>query len=153
MPISTHTHAASKRGLDQQKIFLEEGVNLGRVVIGHSGDTEDTDYLEELMKAGSYIGMDRFGIDPELSTERRVATIIKLCERGYAAQMVLSHDTSCYIDWFPEELIKQAVPNWHFRHIPDDVVPALKAGGVSEDQIRAMTVDNPRRIFDAQGGY
>ena len=153
VPISTHTHAASKRGLDQQKIFTEEGVDLGRVIIGHSGDTEDTEYLESLMKAGSFIGMDRFGIDTELTTEKRVATIVKLCQAGYVSQMVLSHDTSCYIDWFPAELIKHVVPRWHFLHISDDVVPALRSSGVTDDQIRSMTVDNPRRIFEAQGAY
>jgi phosphotriesterase-related protein len=66
---------------------------------------------------------------------------------------VLSHDTSCYIDWFPEEAIKQAMPRWHFLHISDEVVPALRASGVSDEQIRTMTFDNPRRIFEAQGGY
>jgi phosphotriesterase-related protein len=32
-------------GLDQQRIFREEGVDLSRVVIGHSGDTTDIEYL------------------------------------------------------------------------------------------------------------
>lgn len=153
VPISTHTHAASERGLDQQRVFREEGVDLSRVVIGHSGDSEDIAYLEKLIEAGSYIGMDRFGIDSILPMDKRVATIAKLCERGHAGKIVLSHDTSCYIDWFPEELLKQAAPRWHFLHIPDEVVPALRAAGVSDEQIRTMTVDNPRRIFEAQGGY
>ena len=153
VPISTHTHAATERGLEQQRIFKEEGVDLSRAVIGHSGDTEDIAYLEKLIAAGSYIGMDRFGIDSMLPTEKRVATIAKLCERGHADNIVLSHDTSCYIDWFPPELIKPAMPRWHFLHIPDDVVPALKAAGVSDDQLRTMTIDNPRRIFDVQGAY
>src|SRR5260370_30543350 len=47
VPISTHTHARRKRGLEQHRIFREEGVDLSRVVIGHSGDTTDLDYLEE----------------------------------------------------------------------------------------------------------
>ena len=41
VPISTHTHAASHRGRDQQRVFREEGVDLSRVVIGHCGDTTD----------------------------------------------------------------------------------------------------------------
>ena len=45
------------------------------------------------------------------------------------------------------------MPRWHFLHIPDDVVPALRAAGVSDAQVRAMTVDNPRRIFETQGAY
>jgi phosphotriesterase-related protein len=152
-PISTHTHAATERGLDQQRVFTEEGVDLSRVVIGHSGDTEDIAYLEKLMAAGSYIGMDRFGIDSYMPTDKRVAVIATLCERGHADKIVLSHDASCYIDWFPEEMPKQVMPRWHFLHISDEVVPALLAAGVSDDQIRAMTIDNPRRIFEAQGAY
>ena len=153
VPISTHTHVGTKRGLDQQKMFAEEGVDLGRVVIGHSGDSEDLDYLKELMKAGSYIGMDRFGVDVYLTTDKRVAVIAKLCEQGHAAQMVLSHDASCYFDWFPQEAMRQAVPNWHFKHISEDILPALRSSGVTDEQITQMTVDNPRKIFEAQGTY
>jgi len=82
VPISTHTHAVSRRGLEQQKIFREEGVDLTRVIIGHSGDTTDLDYLEELLAAGSYIGMDRFGIDTILGFEDRVNTVAALCARS-----------------------------------------------------------------------
>jgi len=45
------------------------------------------------------------------------------------------------------------VPDWHFNFISDQVIPALKQAGVSEEQIRAMTVENPRRIFERQGAY
>jgi len=82
VPISTHTHPASEVGLAQQDVFESEGVDLSRVVIGHSGDSEDTDYLRKLCDRGSYIGMDRFGIDIFLETEKRVATIAKMCELG-----------------------------------------------------------------------
>ena len=75
VPISTHTHAATRRGLEQQRIFAEEGVDLSRVVIGHSGDTTDLGYLEELIANGSYIGMDRFGVDVFLPFEERVNTV------------------------------------------------------------------------------
>ncbi len=153
VPISTHTHVGTKRGLDQQRIFKEEGVDLGRVVIGHSGDSEDIEYLTSLIDAGSYIGMDRFGIDIYLTTEKRVATIAKLCELGHADRMVLSHDASCHIDWFPTDVLKASVPNWHFRHISDDVLPALKEAGVSDEQIAQMTIDNPRQIFEQSGSY
>jgi phosphotriesterase-related protein len=152
VPISTHTHAASEQGLNQQRIFAEEGVDLRRTVIGHSGDTEDIVYLEKLLAAGSYIGMDRFGLHQFLPTDRRVATIVKLCERGHADRIVLSHDTMCYIDWFPEEM-RAALPDFNYLHIPDRVIPALRAAGVSGEQIQTMTIENPRLIFEAQGAY
>ena len=77
--------------------------------------------------------MDRFGIDIFLPTDKRVATIAKMCEMGYAEQMVLSHDAACYFDWAEKALLANVVPNWHFNHIPDDVLPALRAAGVTED--------------------
>ena len=53
LPISTHTHVHSRTGLKQQDVFEEEGVDLKRVVIGHCGDTEDIELLEEILRRGS----------------------------------------------------------------------------------------------------
>jgi phosphotriesterase-related protein len=153
VPISTHTHAATRRGLEQQRIFAEEGVDLSRVVIGHSGDTTDLEYLEELIGAGSYIGMDRFGVDVFLGFEERVDTVAKMCERGHADKMVLSHDAACLMDWLPEDMVSVVMPNWHYLHIHNDVIPALKERGVTDDQLTTMLVDNPRKIFESQGAY
>jgi phosphotriesterase-related protein len=153
VPISTHTHPASEVGLKQQDVFENEGVDLSRTIIGHSGDTEDTNYLKQLCDRGSYIGMDRFGIDIYLETAKRVATIKKMCEMGYAEKMVLSHDAACYFAWADPALRAKLIPNWHFNHIPDDVIPALLESGVSREQVKAMTIDNPCRIFERQGAY
>jgi phosphotriesterase-related protein len=153
VPISTHTHAHTERGLEQQRIFEEEGVDLSRVVIGHSGDTTDVAYLEKLISNGSYIGMDRFGIDVLLGFEDRVNTVAKMCQLGHAGKMVLSHDAACFNDWLPEAALPSVLPNWHFLHIHNDVIPALKERGVTDAQINTMLVDNPRAIFERQGSY
>jgi phosphotriesterase-related protein len=153
VPISTHTHAATRVGLEQQRIFRDEGVDLSRVIIGHSGDTTDLRYLEELIGDGSYIGMDRFGIDTILSFEGRVNTVAEMCKRGHAEKMVLSHDAACYNHWLPERPLPQILPRWHYLHIHNDVIPALKQKGVTEEQLRAMLVENPRKIFERQGAY
>ncbi|HVF90085.1 MAG TPA: phosphotriesterase-related protein [Blastocatellia bacterium] len=153
VPISTHTHAGTRRGLEQQRIFEEEGVDLSRVVIGHSGDTTDLDYLEEMIARGSYLGMDRFGIDVLLPFEARVDTVARMCERGHSGKMVLSHDAACFNDWLPEEALPVVLPNWHYLHIHNDVIPALKERGVTDRQIETMLVDNPREILERQGAY
>ncbi len=147
IPISTHTHVGTKRGLDQQRVFAEEGVDLSRVVIGHSGDSTDLEYLEQLLEAGSTLGMDRFGINFFCPTEIRVDTVARLCERGWAERMVLSHDASCHIDWF-EPAIVEAQPDWQYLHISNEVLPMLRERGVSDEQIHMMMVDNPRRILE-----
>jgi phosphotriesterase-related protein len=153
VPLSTHSEVHTHTGFKQQDVFEEEGVDLARVVIGHCGDSEDLDHLESILKRGSFIGMDRFGLDLLLPTENRVNVIAELCRRGYADQMVLAHDASCHIDWFPREMMLATVPNWNFRHIPDDVIPALRKEGVTDEQITAMTVTNPQRFFEKQGPY
>jgi phosphotriesterase-related protein len=153
VPITTHTHAHTHRGRDQQRVFREEGVDLTRVIIGHSGDTTELDYLKELMDNGSCIGMDRFGIDLFLPFEDRVDTVAALCKQGYADRMVLSHDAACFIDWLDADARAAAAPRWTFTHISDDVLPALRARGVTQAQIDQMLVDNPRRIFEHAGAY
>jgi phosphotriesterase-related protein len=140
-------------GLDQQRVFREEGVDLTRVVIGHSGDTTDLDYLQELIAAGSYLGMDRFGIDTILSFEDRVNTVAEMCARGYAGKMVLSHDAACFNHWLPERPLAAVLPRWNYLHIHNDVIPALKQKGVTDEHLHTMLVENPRKIFERQDPY
>jgi len=156
VPITTHTDVHNRSGLDQQRILREEGVDLSRVIIGHSGDSTDLDYLQQLVDNGSYIGMDRFGIDVYLPTEQRVDTIVELCRRGHANRMVLSHDASCWLDWVEpvsEELRQVMSPNWNYLHISRDVIPMLLERGVSQVDVDQMMLHNPREIFSVQGGY
>ncbi len=153
VPISTHSFAPGRNGLDQQRVFREEGVDLSRVVIGHSGDTTDLGYLRELADAGSYLGMDRFGIDILLPFEQRVETVAEMCRQGYADKMVLSHDAACHNDWFDDAALAVATPNWHYMHILRDVIPALRQRGVTEEQIDRMTVVNPRLILSERTPY
>jgi phosphotriesterase-related protein len=149
-PITVHTNAHEQTGRWVVDLLRAENADLTKVVVGHSGDTGDLDYLKWLADSGVLLGMDRFGIDAFRSTPDRVETIVALCERGYAERMVLSHDAMCWIDWFGDnftEMRAEALPNWHYEHIHDDVLPALRAAGVSEKDITAMLVDNPRRYF------
>lgn len=147
-PITVHTNPHTESGRVAQRVLAEEGADLSKVVIGHSGDSTDLDYLCALADAGSYLGMDRFGIDVLLPFEDRVNTVAELARRGYAEKMVLAHDAACFMDWFSEEGKQAAVPNWNFTHISDDVIPALRERGVTDEQLTTMLVDNPRRYFE-----
>jgi phosphotriesterase-related protein len=150
VPISTHTWAAGRTGEAQQAIFAQEGVDLRRVVIGHSGDSDDLKYLRGLMERGSTIGMDRFGLEHFLPTARRVEVIARLCAEGYAGKMVLSHDANCWTDMLSEDDKRRTRPLWNYNHIPDDILPALRKAGVGDDQIDQMLVGNPRAIFEGR---
>jgi phosphotriesterase-related protein len=151
-PVTVHTHPASGSGLAAMRVLAEEGTDLSRVIMGHSGDTTDLGYLTSLADAGCLLGMDRFGIDILLPFEQRVDTVAELARRGYADRMVLSHDAACYIDWFPQQAIGVFAPAWHFGHLFDDVLPALLDRGVTEAQVEAMLVANPRRYFCGPAG-
>ena len=145
-PITVHTHPGTRTGSVVQQVLGEEGVDPRRVVLGHSGDSEDADHLQELADAGFLLGMDRFGVDVISPFDTRVAIVAELCRRGYAESMVLSHDASCYIDWIDPAALP-LLPNWNYTHIHRDVLPALQNAGVADAQIETMLVHNPQRYF------
>jgi phosphotriesterase-related protein len=147
-PICVHTSAPHERGRDALRILGEEGVDPRRVMLAHCGDTTDLDYLEQMAASGALLGMDRFGLDLLLPFEDRVSTVAAMCERGHADQMVLSQDAMCFTDWFPPGVREQAAPNWHYRHVIQDVVPALLERGVTQPQVDQMLRENPRAFFE-----
>ena len=152
VPITTHTPTPPQPwGLEQQRVFAEEGVDLGRVVIGHSGGTLDADYHEALLANGSYLGFDHFGLTTFTLAER-VESVRALCERGHAGRIVLSHDAMCHVDWFPPTAYG-AWKDWRWTHIPQDVLPEMRRAGISEEDIETMMVDNPRRILEGGPPY
>ncbi|HEX8067381.1 MAG TPA: hypothetical protein VF520_12750 [Thermoleophilaceae bacterium] len=148
-PIMAHSRPASGTGLEQMRIFEEEGVDPATVQIAHTGDTDDLDYIERLLERGCWIGMDRYGLDLFLPTDRRNATVLALLERGYADRMFLSQDYCSTIDWFPpeveEQLAQTMVPDWSMTFLFEKVIPTLRDGGMTDDQLDRMMVQNPKR--------
>lgn len=149
-PITVHTSSPEQSGRPVLAILAEERVDMTKVVIGHAGDSNDLEYLMAIADTGAVLGMDRFGIDLFNATSDRVRTIAELAARGYADRMVLSHDASCFMDWFgPDfEALQEAVmPNWNYLHISNDVLPALLEAGLTQAQLDQMLIENPRRYF------
>lgn len=150
VPIMTHSHPASETGLKQIKLFEEEGVDLTKVLIGHCGDTDNVDYIEEVLSYGVMIGMDRYGIGRVLPTEKRNDTVLKLIEKGYAHRMFLSQDYCCTTDLYkPNDLKKKTNPDWSMTYLLKNVIPLLKASGVTEEQLHCMMTQNVKRWFGA----
>ena len=152
-PITVHTHPGSQTGLAVKKLLCdEEGVDATRVVLGHSGDSSDVDHLSALADEGFILGMDRFGISVETTSEARADTVAELCRRGYADRMVLSHDAACYIDWIDPNVLA-TMTQWNYQHIHDDVLPYLLQHGVTDDQIDTLLIQTPRRYFENTTPY
>jgi phosphotriesterase-related protein len=149
-PIMAHSRPASDTGPRQIEIFEEEGVDLSRVQIAHTGDTDDLDYIERLLDKGVFIGMDRYGLEFFFPIERRNATVLALLERGYADRMFLSQDYCATIDWVPPEAAPELIgagliKGWSMTLVFEEVIPALREGGMTDEQLETMMVDNPQR--------
>jgi phosphotriesterase-related protein len=153
-PIMAHSRPASQTGPRQVEIFLEEGVAPERIQIAHTGDTDDLDYIEGLLRTGVYIGMDRYGLEIFLPMERRNATVMALLERGYAERMFLSQDFCATLDWYPPEVGKQmmeagAAKDWSMTLVFEQVIPVLRDAGMTDEQLETMMVENPKRWLTA----
>jgi phosphotriesterase-related protein len=152
-PVMAHSRPSANTGPRQVEILLEEGVAPEKVQIAHTGDTDDLDYIERLLDAGVTIGMDRYGLDLFLPTDRRNAVVVELLGRGYAERMFLSQDFDIPIasglDWYPPEMLEQlaatGAQDWSMTFLFESVIPALKDQGVTGEQLDTMLVENTKR--------
>ena len=151
VPVTVHTSVENQSGLMAVEVLREENVDLRDVIIGHSGDTENLDYLRALLDAGVWLGMDRFGVEDRLADDRRVRVVSRLCAEGYAGRLLLSHDASCWSGRLTDAYKAAVRPNWHFRRIFEYVIPSLRSLGVPQAAIDTMLQANPRALFSRPG--
>jgi phosphotriesterase-related protein len=151
-PIMTHSESATM-GNEQLNILASEGVNLARVIIGHSCGTADLAYHLSLLDRGVFLGFDRFGMETVFPDRLRIASLAGLLSIGYSRQIVLSHD---HVGSFlgrsmlrtPES--QQGLAKWSYTHLFKEILPKLRGIGVNELQIQTMLLENPRRFFGGQ---
>jgi phosphotriesterase-related protein len=151
LPLTVHTSSAHRTGLVACSVLEEEGVDPTRVVIGHAGDSANLAYLRSILDRGFAIGMDRFGLKSLLGIDERVEVVATLCGEGYAGQMILSHDCPCYAQILTPEVFASlggTGGSWNLRTVPEVIVPALRAGGVTDKEIDEMTREVPARLLD-----
>ncbi len=147
-PIMAHSAPAAGTGPKQVEVFEDEGVDLSKVQIAHCGDTDDVGYIEGLIDKGVFVGLDRFGLELFLPYEPRIKTALALLEKGHEGRLFLSADSCATLDWYPPEAVAQLqaagqVIDWDVRIVPDRVIPDLRDGGMSDDQLDQMMVQNP----------
>lgn len=147
VPITTHSNPHRRTGLAQAAYLLERGVAPDHVVIGHSGDAEDLDYLLALLDTGVTLGMDRFGMAHTGDDEERIALVLELLGRGHADQMVLSHDSACFSRVTPPSWRARHTPHWTHDHLSRRVVPLLLERGASQEDLDTMMIRNAARLL------
>jgi phosphotriesterase-related protein len=152
VPVITHAHAPTRRGLDQLRLFTSHGLDPARVLIGHSSESTDLDYLEGLIRAGCYLGWDRHAQSLEVAPEAQLDTLAELCWRGHASRIMLSRHKPSFIDWWTEAELDKLMSRWRGTSLDAGVLPGLRDRGVPETDIDQMLVGNPRDFFGQGGG-
>lgn len=147
MPIFCHTASRAGMGLPAFEL-LGRYVPADRIVLGHTGDTNDRDYLKAVAETGCYLGFDRFGhCDRDNSVEALAENILWLCGLGYRDRILLSHDAAVYLAfWDSWEKSKTQVTDFTVVH--RQALPLLRAGGLTDGDIEEILVGNPRRFLE-----
>jgi phosphotriesterase-related protein len=142
MAITTHA-VMSPVGLAQLRIFEEEGVDPGRVVIGHADSYPVLDHYLAILDRGANLEFDFIGqrfATEEAAEPRLVELIVELLERGYGTQLLLSQDV-CHNSQL------RANGGFGYAYLQQHFLPTLRTAAVAEGEIAQMTTDNPRRIL------
>lgn len=161
-PITTHATLGTM-GPQQAQIFLEEGVDLRRVVIGHSDLNSNTAYHEGILRRGATVGLDtigkqrfdytrtetagyhRYQFEKEqyfISDQSRMQKLLELIRRGYAGQIILSSDMGSEIDENPETLA-----SWGYCYLLGCFLERAREQGLTQQDRIRLTVDNPRLVL------
>ncbi len=149
-PIMVHSNARLRTGLEALRVFSEEKLPLDRVQIAHVGDAEDLGYAHEVLSAGAYIGMDRYGADNWLPTAKRNEVLLELCHQGHGSKMILGHDYASMIDLFDRDVQDRDYPNWYWTHISKNVLPELRRAGLSDAVLDPMVGENVQRWLSSE---
>ena len=137
--ISTHTYL-EQLIFDQLEILEDEGVEPGRIIIGHLGDLRDLDRLKAVAAKGVYLQIDHVGLEDRQLDLARAKTVGHLVRQGYVSQILLSMDVC-----FKSRL--RRFGGTGYDHILRSFVPMLDAEGVTESEIRTVMFDNPQRVL------
>ncbi len=140
VPIFTHT-ANGLEAETQLDIFESLGVPTGSVAIGHMGGLEDPEATvhRRLAERGAFVGFDRLGGGPE-ADEHKVPMVQALIDAGHVENILLASDFATARD-------TQRNGGPGYAKTITQFVPMLRDAGVTDEQIRVMTVDNPLRLL------
>jgi predicted metal-dependent phosphotriesterase family hydrolase len=139
LAISTHA-VLSDVGAAQLTILEEEGVDPGRVVIGHADSYPVLDHYLSLINRGASVEFDFLGMSFTPMEKHGEANVIDLLHRGHADRVLLSHDV-CH-----NSQLRHFEGNG-YTYLSTTFLPRLRERGVSEAEIEQLTVVNPRRLL------
>jgi phosphotriesterase-related protein len=116
-----------------------QGVSPRAYVWVHAQNESSRERHVRAAEAGAFVEFD--GIS-ERGLAGSVQAVCELLERGHGSQVLVSQDAGWY------HVGEAGGGNYRgYAYLFDSFLPALRAAGVSEAQIQALLVDNPRRAF------
>jgi phosphotriesterase-related protein len=139
LPIFTHTGIPGKSALEQLDILEDAGVKPNRIAIGHLGNLIDpaVQVHKAICRRGAFVGFDRLG---GANDDPQVPMIMALINAGFADNLLFSSDLAQ-----PNAIKRNNGPG--YAKTLTVFLPKLKAAGASEDVLRHITIDNPRRFL------
>ncbi len=141
-PIATHTEAGTM-GLEQVALLKSEGVDPGRIIIGHVDRKLEWEYHLALARAGVYLSYDQISKEKYAPDRTRIAFIQRLIAEGYGKQILLGGDMARKSYW-PSY---QTGGGPGLTYILWRFVPWLRAEGVPEEAIQDLLIRNPARAL------
>ena len=158
VPVTTHSDARHRGGEQQAAIFEQEGLDPRMVCIGHSDETPDFDYLAGLARRGYTLGIDHLfyglpsmgGGTNGIPTWQDRATIVKkLIDAGLNDRIFLANDWMFGVTIAPTgtiDVLNERNPLGGLFNVRN-TIPYLRHLGVTDEQIRTITVMNPKAFF------
>jgi phosphotriesterase-related protein len=139
LPIFTHTGIPGKSALEQLDILEDAGVKPSHIVIGHMGNLVDpgVEIHQQICRRGAFIGFDRQGGPGE---EAQVQMAMALINAGYVNNLMFSSD-------FYNPAQTKARKGAGYAKTLTVFVPKVKAAGATDEQLRTIMNDNPRRFL------
>ncbi|MDL2229849.1 TatD family hydrolase [Treponema sp. OttesenSCG-928-L16] len=157
LPVCVHSVSGCR---NQQDIFEAEGADLSKVYFSHveaqfgweeRSLSDEIDYLESVVKKGSYLCYNNFGNWAHTSKENLAAIISAMIDRGYGDQHLASMDVVVsYPEGSPKVLWDDINPDGARRmysYLLSDVLPWIKESGVSEKNAVKMVKENVAHLF------
>jgi phosphotriesterase-related protein len=142
--IASHTAGGGKYAHAEMDIFQDAGLDLNRFIWVHAQTEPDLSILEKAAQRGGFVELDSVGA-PFQSQSVLLETTVALIRAGYIDHILLSHDAGWYNPAHPAGLPDDGYRG--YTALTRDFLPALLEQGISEVQIRCITVDNPVRAF------
>ena len=132
------------------EIIAESGGDLRRTVMGHLDRVDpNVKTLKRMCESGCYVEYDKFGQEGSSQSAQkgtmpndatRLDYIIQLIEAGHLDKILMSHDIAHKHQY-------SQLGGHGYVHMVKNVVPLMRAKGMTWEQIRAITVENPKQAL------